>query len=70
MIQKLDRWHKTRLGLLIVALVELALAYMFVSLAIDHGNLFYYLLALLFLVGSLQNFFKFAKTFFRRRLRG
>ena len=56
MLKQLDKWHKTRLGLLVFGLVELAIAYGFVSLSIDRGNLWYYLLTLVFLVGSLQNF--------------
>jgi hypothetical protein len=58
MIQKLDKWHKTKLGLLFFALVELMIAYGFMSLSIDRGNFFWYLLALVFLVGSLHNFVK------------
>ena len=58
MIHNLDRWHKTKLGLLVFGLVELGLAYGFASLAIDRGNPLYYLLTLIFLVGSLQNIFK------------
>lgn len=57
MIDKLDRWHKTRPGLLAFALVELAAGYGFASLAIDHGNLLYYILAILLLFGFLQNLF-------------
>ena len=64
MIQKLDTWHKTKLGLLIFGLVELGLAYGFVSLAIDRGSLFYYLLVLIFLVGVLQNVTKLIGTYF------
>jgi hypothetical protein len=56
MLQQLDRWHKTRPGLTVFGLVELALTYGFMSLAIDRGNLWFYLLTLLFLVGTLQNF--------------
>jgi hypothetical protein len=58
MIKQLDAWHRTKTGLLVFALVELGLAYGFASLAIDRGNLWFYLLALLFLIGALQNFFK------------
>jgi hypothetical protein len=67
MIKQLDTWHKTRSGLLIFAIVELAIAYGFASLAIDRGNLFYYLLTLIFLVGSLQNFVKFIRSFIHGR---
>jgi hypothetical protein len=58
MINKLDKWHKTKLGLLLFGLAELAIAYGLGSLAIDRGNLFWYLLTLVFLIGTLQNFFK------------
>jgi hypothetical protein len=64
MIKQLDKWHKTKLGLLVFALIELAVAYGFASLAIDRGNPLYYLLTLIFLVGSLQNFMKLIRNFF------
>ncbi len=57
MMRQLDRWHKTRTGLLVSGLLELGLAYGFASLAIDRGNLWWYLLTLVFLVGALQNLF-------------
>ena len=60
MLKTLDKWHKTKLGYLIAALVELAIAYVFASLAIDRGNFWYYLLTLIFMVGSLQNLVKLA----------
>jgi len=58
MFTRLDKWHKTRTGLLVFGLAELAIAYGFLSLSIDRGNLFWYLLTLIFLVGALQNLFK------------
>ena len=58
MIDKLDKWHKTKLGLFIFGLAELAIAYGFASLSIDRGNLIWYLLTLVFFIGSLQNFVK------------
>lgn len=64
MFKRLDKWHKTKLGLLVFAIVELALTYFFGSLAIDRGNLWWYLLALIFLVGLLQNFVKLIGSFF------
>jgi hypothetical protein len=69
MFKQLDRWHKTRVGLFIFAIIELALAYMFVSLAIDKGSFLYYLLTLIFLVGGLQNIFKLIGTFFHGKRR-
>lgn len=58
MIKQLDKWHRTKPGLLVFALVELALAYGFVSLSIDRGNFLWYLLTLIFFIGFLQNFIK------------
>ncbi|HTB48458.1 MAG TPA: hypothetical protein VK712_00035 [Verrucomicrobiae bacterium] len=69
MTHKLHRWHKTILGLLVFALVELGITYGFICLAIDRGNLLYYLLAFVFLVGSLQNLFKLiGKLFYDKKV--
>ena len=67
MFNRLDKWHKTKPGLLVFALLELALAYGFVSLSIDRGNLFWYLLTLIFLVGFLQNLIKLIGKLFNGR---
>jgi len=67
MLRKLDRWHKTRAGLLVFAIIELGLAYAFVSLAIDRGNLFYYAMSLIFLIGTLNNIFKLFQSVFNRK---
>ena len=69
MFNKLDKWHKTKLGLLIFALVELAITYVFVSLAIDKGSLWYYLLTLIFLVGTLQNLTRLIGSFIHVKTR-
>ncbi len=58
MLKQLDKFHKTKTGHLLFGLVELAIAYGFASLAIDKGNFFYYFLALVFLIGALQNLVK------------
>ena len=65
MLNRLDNWHKTRWGLLVFGLIELAIAYGFASMSIDRGNFWWYLLTLVFLVGALQNIFRFIGTFFR-----
>lgn len=57
-LQKLDEFHKTRTGFLVFGLVELALAYLFVSLAINSGSLWEWVLAIIFLFGGLQNLMK------------
>jgi hypothetical protein len=65
MLNTLDKWHKTRSGLLVFGLVELAAVYGFASLAIDRGNIWWYLLTLIFFVGALQNIFRLIGTFFK-----
>lgn len=57
-VQQLDKFHKTKPGHLVFGLVELGLAYLFFSLAIDSGNLWFYLLLFIFLIGFLQNIVK------------
>jgi hypothetical protein len=64
MLKQLDHWHKTRIGLAVFGVIELGLAYGFISLAIDRGNFFWYLLTLIFLIGTLQNLVKLIGTFF------
>lgn len=63
MIEKLDSWHKTKVGYATFALLELALTYMNVSLAIDRGSLWYYLLAIILFIGAVQNAYKFVMCF-------
>jgi hypothetical protein len=67
MLNSIDKWHKTKLGLLVFALVELGIAYGFASLAIDRGNFWYYLLTLIFLVGFLQNSSKLIVKIVRKK---
>lgn len=55
MLDWLDKFHKSRLGYGVFALVELVLAYVCVSWAINSGNWLAYLLTVIFLVGFLQN---------------
>lgn len=61
MLNKLDTWHKTRQGYLTFGALELVLAYIFASWAIDSGNLIDYALAVILFVGALQNFVKFVR---------
>ena len=63
MLNKLVAWHKTKLGLFVFAVLELILAYTFVSLAIDKGNFLYYILTLALLFGCLQNIVKLIGKF-------
>lgn len=67
MMKQLKKWHKTKLGLLVFAAIELLIADGFFSLAVDRGNLWWYLLTLIFLIGSLQNFVKLIGALFHGR---
>lgn len=69
MLNKLDKFHKTRTGYTVFALVELGLAYAFMSWAINGGNWLDYLLALVFLVGFMQNFIKLIGSFMHGKRR-
>lgn len=55
-VQTIDKLHKTRLGYLVFGLVELGLAWAVSLRAIDSGNLFWWVLTVILLVGFLQNF--------------
>lgn len=57
-LQQLDNFHKTRTGFLVAGLVELGLAYLFASLAINSGSLWEWALAIILVVGTLQNFIR------------
>jgi hypothetical protein len=63
----LNKWHKTRLGLLMWTLIEFAIAYGLASLSINTGNLWWYLLTILFFVGALKNLFKLIGTLIHGR---
>jgi len=69
MLNRLDKWHKTRTGLLAFGLLELVIAYGLVSLSMDRGNFWWYIFTLVFLVGALQNLFRFTGTFFNGKTR-
>jgi hypothetical protein len=64
MLKQLDKWHKTKPGFLVFGLIELAITYGFISLAIDRGNPWWYLLTLVFFVGALQDFIKLIGAIF------
>ena len=54
-IKSFSKWHQTKLGLGVFAVVELLIAYGLASLAIDRGSLWWYLLTVIFLFGTTQN---------------
>jgi hypothetical protein len=61
-IDKIDRWHQTKKGLITFGLVELAVAYLLTSKAIDNGSLIVYALAIIVFFGSLNNLIRFVKN--------
>jgi len=54
-LQSLDKWHKTRTGNLVFGVAELAIAYGFISLAINYASFWQYALALIFAYGGIHN---------------
>jgi hypothetical protein len=64
-LQRLDTWHQTVFGLITFAVVELALGYLFVSLAINSGSLWQWTLGFVSVVGCGRNLFLLAKKVFR-----
>jgi hypothetical protein len=56
-IDKFDRWHQTKKGLITFGLVELAVAYLLTSKAIDNGSLIVYVLALVAFIGGVRNLY-------------
>lgn len=58
MTARLESFHKTRGGYAVFGVVELGLAYLFASLAINSGSLWQWALALIMVIGFLQNFVK------------
>jgi hypothetical protein len=65
MLERFDNWHKTRVGYLVFAVVELVITYGLASLAIYSGSLWWYILFLIFLLGSLQNIWLLIRSFSR-----
>lgn len=60
-LAKLDAWHNTTLGYFVFSIVELLIAYGFISWAIDSGQLWQYLIGSVLAVGSVQNAVKLIK---------
>jgi hypothetical protein len=64
MINKIHIWHHTKTGFLVFAGLELAFAYGFFSLSLDRGNLWWYLLTIIFFIGFIQNIYKLIGSLF------
>ncbi len=63
--KRFQRWHKTIAGFASMAVIALLIAYAFASLAIDRGNLWFYLLTLIFVILTIQNVFGFLAVLLR-----
>ncbi len=57
-VRRIQAWYHTKPGLITFGLVKLALAYAFVSWAIDTGSLLDYACAIVLIIGGLQDFKK------------
>lgn len=56
LISPIHQFHKTKRGYLVFALLELALAYVFASIAVDTGSMWAYAASLVFSIGAILNF--------------
>ncbi|HYF97135.1 MAG TPA: hypothetical protein VD947_03815 [Patescibacteria group bacterium] len=54
-ISNIDKFHNTKKGKLIFGTIELILAYVIVSRAIDTGSLWQYLAFIILFIGGLNN---------------
>lgn len=57
-VEQIDRFHKTRKGRITFGLIELIVAYLFISLAIDSGSIWQYVVAIVLAVGTVNNFIR------------
>ncbi len=53
-----EAYSKNWIILLLVIFLQLSICYGFASLSIDRGNLFWYLLTIIFLVSALKDFIR------------
>lgn len=66
-VRKLHRFHKSKTGYLTFGLIELVLAYIFWSIALDTANMWSYLTAVIFTIGAIMNLIYFIKHIHDRR---
>jgi hypothetical protein len=67
LVYNVQKWHQTKMGFLVFALVELGLAYVLASWAIDKGNLLDYLCTFILLLGALQNGVRLLRSLILKR---
>jgi hypothetical protein len=58
-----ENWHETRVGLFVMGMFELGLAYIFASWSLDSGSWLDYFFTVLFLIGSIYNFVNVIRKF-------
>lgn len=63
--RQFQRWHKSLIGFLCTAVIAILIAYVFACLAIDRGNLWFYLLTLIFVIFTIQNVYGFLAVLVR-----
>jgi hypothetical protein len=56
-LNAIDKFHKTRRGYLVFGTVELAMCYGFVDWALDSGTIWWWIAAVILLLGVGENFF-------------
>lgn len=59
-------WQETKVGLVLIILFDLLVAYGFASLAIDTGSLLQYFIAIMFLILAIAQAVKLFKKVVRR----
>ncbi len=62
-VNKLHKWHQTKIGFLSFCVIELAMAYGFFSLALNKGNLWWWIVTIILTIGGLKNFCKLIESF-------
>jgi uncharacterized membrane protein HdeD (DUF308 family) len=67
-IKRIAQWTRSKGGMACLALIELVLAYIFASLAIDSGSLLDWLLAVLLLFAGLANIYRAVILFTKRSM--
>ncbi len=60
------QWKQTKAGLLVSGTVELVLAYVLASLAIDSGSYWQYGLAIIFFIGFAQAYIRVIKNYVKK----
>lgn len=61
-MEKLQAFHKTKQGYITFGVVELILAYVLASIAIDTANMFAYVFSALMTIGAILNFISIIKS--------